>query len=175
MDRPGMDRPGLPTHRSQAVTKDCPPAVMRRSGDLPCSWKVRLPGRHAGAYAVEQSVNDLDLTAGTTGHPSVCPLVQRVTSQSYASRTVATLTGGGTAQVSAYGTSSRDSWSGNGSGGWYEDPSGDTQPYRRQPRPRPAPRAPRTPKARTGRRWPRRLFKTLLTLIVLLVVVCGAL
>ena len=77
--------------------------------------------------------------------------------------------------MSAYGTSSRDSWSGNGSGGWYEDPSGDTQPYRRQPRPRPAPRAPRTPKARTGRRWPRRLFKTLLTLIVLLVVVCGAL
>jgi membrane peptidoglycan carboxypeptidase len=77
--------------------------------------------------------------------------------------------------VSAYGTSSRDSWSGGGSDGWYEDPTGDTQPYRRQPRPRQAPRGPRTPKARTGRRWPRRLFKTLLTLIVLLVVVCGAL
>lgn len=73
--------------------------------------------------------------------------------------------------MSAYGTSSRDSWSG-GSDGWYEDPNGDTRPYRRQPR---EPRARRAPKARTGRRWPRRLFKTLLVLIIVLVVVCGGL
>ena len=73
--------------------------------------------------------------------------------------------------MSAHGTSSRDSWSG-GSDGWYEDPGGDTRPYRREPR---QPRARRAPKARTGRRWPRRLFKTLLVIIVLLVVVCGGL
>jgi membrane peptidoglycan carboxypeptidase len=73
--------------------------------------------------------------------------------------------------MSAYGTSSRDSWSG-GSDGWYEDPNGDTRPYRREPR---QPRARRAPKARTGRRWPRRLFKTFLVIIILLVVVCGAL
>jgi membrane peptidoglycan carboxypeptidase len=74
--------------------------------------------------------------------------------------------------VSAYGTSSRDSWSGGGSDGWYEDPTGDTRPYRREPRAR---RAPRASKARTGRRWPRRLAKTFLVIIILLAVVCGGL
>ena len=81
--------------------------------------------------------------------------------------------------MSAYGTSSRDSWSA-GSGGWYEDPDSDTRPYRRQPRQPSQPRRPRaTPrrpaKNRTGRRWPRRLFKTILVLVLLLVVVCGGL
>ena len=74
--------------------------------------------------------------------------------------------------MSAYGTSSRDSWSGE-SEGWYEDAGGDTRPYRQEPRAAPR-RAPK-PRARTGRRWPRRLAKTLLVLIIVLVVVCGGL
>jgi hypothetical protein len=72
--------------------------------------------------------------------------------------------------VSAFGTSSRD----GGSDGWYEDTgrdpyAGDTRPYRRQRAAKPA------PKRRSKRRWPRRLGKTLLVLIVLLVVVAGGL
>ena len=76
--------------------------------------------------------------------------------------------------MSVFGTS-RDSWSSR-SDGWYEDTGGDTRPYHREPRAaRPAPRPRPGAKARTGRRWPRRLAKTLLVLIIALVVVCGGL
>jgi penicillin-binding protein 1A len=70
--------------------------------------------------------------------------------------------------VSVFGTSSR----GSRSDGWYEDDEdGDTRPLRRTPR---APR--RTPKVRNPRwRWPRRIIKTLVVVVVLLAVVFGGL
>jgi hypothetical protein len=78
--------------------------------------------------------------------------------------------------VSAYGTSARDSGSGRagGSDGWYQYGEGDTKPYRRSPRPNRSGRSgSRTPRA--GRRWPKRLLKTVIVVIVLLGVVFGGL
>ncbi len=86
--------------------------------------------------------------------------------------------------MSAYGTSARGSRSGRagGSDGWYEYDEGDTKPYRRSPRPprkgsgsggSGGTRASRAP--RTGRRWPKRLLKTVVVLVVVLGVAFGGL
>ena len=86
--------------------------------------------------------------------------------------------------MSAYGTSARGSRSSQasrpgGPDGWYQYEEGDTKPYRRPSRPsRPnggssAPRTTRSP--RTGRRWPRRLLKTILALVILMALVFGGL
>ena len=71
--------------------------------------------------------------------------------------------------MSVFGTSSRDSTSG-GSDGWYEDGDTGTKPYRRAPR---TPR--RAPKVRTGRRWPWRLAKVVVVVIVLVALAFGGL
>ncbi len=86
--------------------------------------------------------------------------------------------------MSAYGTSARGTRSGRagGSDGWYEYDEGDTKPYRRSPRPprkgsgsggSGGARASRAP--RTGRRWPKRLLKTVVVLVVVLGVAFGGL
>ncbi|HEX4257830.1 MAG TPA: biosynthetic peptidoglycan transglycosylase [Streptosporangiaceae bacterium] len=62
--------------------------------------------------------------------------------------------------------------------GWYQYDEGDTKPYRRSPSPPPRKSSGTTSTSRTrrtGRRWPRRLLKTVIVLVVVLGVAFGAL